>query len=83
MEEDKTQEYLTGLGNVCDTINNIVVGNYIETNIINPEPLTTIMKRQTDHVRFMQTYMVDTDLTTYSNIATMGEQWIINNQQEN
>ena len=83
MEEDKTQEYLTGLGNVCDTINNIVGGNYIETNIINPEPLTTIIKRHTDHVRIMETHMVGTDLTTYSNIATMGEQWISNNQQEN
>ena len=83
MEEDKTQQYLNGLVDVCAGINNILAGNYIEMNTINPEPLTTVMKRHTDHVRIMETHMVGTDLTTYSNIATMGEQWIINNQQEN
>lgn len=75
MEEDKKQEYLDGLKDVCDSIRLIIAGGYSQTDTINPESMSTVMKRYTEHVRIMQEYMVGVDLTEFAEVAALGEAW--------
>lgn len=75
MEPDKTQEYLDGLKDVCDVICLIIAGGYSQTDMINPEPMSSVMKRHTDHIRIMQEHMVGVDLTEFTNVAALGEAW--------
>ena len=75
MEEDKTQEYLNGLKDVCDGIRLIIAGGYSQTDMINPEPMSAVMKRHTDHIRIMQGHMVGVDLTEFTDVAALGEAW--------
>ena len=75
MEEDKTQEYLDGLKDVCDGIRLIIAGGYSQTDMINPEPMSSVMKRHTDHIRIMQGHMVGVDLTEFTDVAALGEAW--------
>lgn len=74
MEEDKTQEYLDGLKDVCDVIRLIIASNYTQ-DAINPEPMSFVMKRNTDHIRFMQGFMIGVDLTEFADVAALGEAW--------
>ena len=75
MEPDKTQEYLDGLKDVCDGIRLIIAGGYSQTDMINPEPMSAVMKRHTDHIRIMQGHMVGVDLTEFTDVAALGEAW--------
>lgn len=75
MEPDKTQEYLDGLKDVCDSIRLIIAGGYSQTDMINPEPMSSVMKRHTDHIRIMQGHMVGVDLTEFTDVAALGEAW--------
>jgi len=75
MEPDKKQEYLDGLKDVRDGIRLIIVGNYKQTDVINPEPMSKVMKRHTDHIRIMQGHMVGVDLTEFAEVAALGEAW--------
>lgn len=75
MEEDKKQEYLDGLKDVCDGIRLIIAGGYKQNDVINPEPMSKVMKRHTDHIRIMQEYMVGVDLTEFAEVAALGETW--------
>ena len=75
MEPDKTQEYLDGLKDVFDGIRLIIAGGYSQTDMINPEPMSSVMKRHTDHIRIMQGHMVGVDLTEFTDVAALGEAW--------
>lgn len=75
MEPEKTQEYLDGLKDVCDGIRLIIASGYSQTDMINPEPMSSVMKRHTDHIRIMQDYMVGVDLSEFTAVALLGEAW--------
>ncbi len=75
MEPNKKQEYLDGLKDVCDGIRLIIAGGYSQTDMINPEPMSSVMKRHTDHIRIMQEYMVGVDLAEFAEVAALGEAW--------
>lgn len=75
MEPEKTQEYLDGLKDVCDVIRLIMAGRYTQLDTINPVSIYDIMKRNTDHIRIMQDYMVGVDLSEFTAVAALGEAW--------
>ena len=83
--QDQIQEHLKGMTDVKDVIYKIIAGLYEHLDTINPEPLTTIMNRQINHLIFMLNTVQDindsaADLSSFETAITDGKNWIQNNQ---
>lgn len=83
--QNQIQEYLKGMADVKDVIYKIISGMYERLDTINPEPLTTIMNRQINHLIFMLNTVQDlndsgADLSSFETAITDGKNWIQNNQ---
>lgn len=73
-----SQEYLNGLEDVKIIINSIINGSFIQDSCMLPEKTTTIMKKQTDHLRQIIKMFPEDNLIEYLNKAIEGENWILN-----
>ena len=75
---EDTAEHIQGLQDVADLIQIIIAGNY-PANTINPESPTTLMGRQTGHIRIMlampHIQASGVDLTPFETAAVDGETW--------
>ena len=75
---EDTAEHIQGLQDVANLIQIIIAGNY-PANSINPESLTTIMGRQTGHIRIMlampHIQASGVDLAPFETAADDGEAW--------
>lgn len=75
---EDTAEHIQGLQDVANLIQIIIAGNY-PANPTNPESLTTLMGRQTGHIRIMlampHIQASGVDLTPFETAADDGEAW--------
>ena len=75
---EDTAGHIQGLQDVADLIQIIIAGNY-PVNSINPESPTTLMGRQTGHIRIMlalpHIQASGVDLVPFETAADDGESW--------
>lgn len=75
---EDTAEHIQGLQDVANLISIIIAGTY-PANPTNPESLTTLMGRQTGHIRIMlampHIQASGVDLTPFETAADDGESW--------
>ena len=75
---EDTAEHIRGLQDVADLIRIIIAGNY-PVNTINPESPTSLMGRQTGHIRIMlampHIQASGVDLAPFETAADDGEAW--------